>query len=73
MYVEGTTPGIRVPFTEVVLGPTPDAGGGSTPNPPVRLYDTSGPGCAPGEGLPPLRRPWVVGRGDVADVAARPA
>ena len=35
VWVEGSRPDIRVPFAEVEL--TGD-------NPPVRLYDTSGPG-----------------------------
>ena len=38
VYVEGSRPDIRVPFAEVEL-----SGG----NPPVRLYDTSGPGSDP--------------------------
>jgi phosphomethylpyrimidine synthase len=54
---------IRVPFTEVRL-----AGG----NPAQRIYDTSGPGSDPRAGLPPLRHPWIVGRGDVEEYAGRP-
>jgi phosphomethylpyrimidine synthase len=46
---------LRVPFTEVKL-----AGG----NPPVRLYDTSGPGSDPDVGLPPRRAEWIAERGD---------
>jgi phosphomethylpyrimidine synthase len=56
VYVEGSRPGVAVPFTEVVLG------GGE---PGVRLYDTSGPGSDPDRGLPPLRAGWIAGRGDV--------
>jgi len=56
VYVEGSRPGVAVPFTEVVLG------GGE---PSVRLYDTSGPGSDPDRGLPPLRSAWITGRGDV--------
>ena len=41
VYVEGSRPDVRVPFAEVGL--TGD-------NPPVRLYDTSGPGSRPGGG-----------------------
>src|SRR5690349_16252557 len=47
---------LRVPFAEVSL-----SGG----EPPVRLYDTSGPGADPAVGLPALRAPWVDDRGDV--------
>jgi phosphomethylpyrimidine synthase len=57
VYAEGSRPDIQVPFAEVDL-----AGG----NPPLRLYDTSGPGSDPERGLPPLRGPWIARRGDVA-------
>jgi phosphomethylpyrimidine synthase len=42
----------------------------------MRLYDTSGPFGDPGyrveldRGLPPLRRPWIEGRGDVEQLEA---
>src|SRR5438477_1948931 len=62
VYVEGSRGDLRVPFTEVRLGDSP---GGPTANPPVRLYDTSGPGGPAAEGLAPLRGPWVLERGDV--------
>jgi phosphomethylpyrimidine synthase len=56
VYVEGPH-GARVPFTQV------DLTDGSS----VRLYDTSGPGSEPADGLPPLRRDWILGRGDVEE------
>jgi phosphomethylpyrimidine synthase len=56
VYVTGSRPDIQVPFAEVPL-----AGG----NPPVRLYDTSGPDGDPASGLPPLRAAWIAERGDV--------
>src|SRR5918997_7069781 len=59
VYVEGSRPDVRVPFAEV------DLTGGE---PPVRLYDTSGPGSDPAVGLPPLRGPWIASRGDVGPV-----
>ncbi|HET7488502.1 MAG TPA: phosphomethylpyrimidine synthase ThiC [Acidimicrobiales bacterium] len=62
VYVEGPG-GLRVPFTEVALDPSPDG----SPNAPVRLYDTSGPGSDPTVGLPALRRPWILDRGDVEE------
>ncbi|MDA8116866.1 MAG: phosphomethylpyrimidine synthase ThiC [Actinomycetota bacterium] len=64
-------PDLRVPFTEVVLGDSP-SGSGPVPNPPHRLYDTSGPGSQPEQGLPHLRRPWILGRGDVEEYQGRP-
>ncbi len=69
VYVEGTTPGVRVPFVEVSLSPTP--GRESVPNAPVLLYDTSGPGSDPRLGLPPLRGDWISGRGDVVEHEGR--
>ncbi len=70
VYVDGGA-GVRVPFAEVTLSDTPGPDG-PVPNPPVRLYDTSGPGSVPTEGLPPLRRPWILGRGDVEEITGRP-
>ena len=52
---------VRVPMREIAL-----SGG----EPPLRVYDTSGPhGADVRTGLPPLRREWIAGRGDVAEVA----
>ncbi len=70
VYVEGPD-GIQVPFTEVRLTPSPSADG-PVENPPVRLYDTSGPGSDPAVGLPPLRQGWILSRGDVEDYEGRP-
>ncbi|HJV09642.1 MAG TPA: phosphomethylpyrimidine synthase ThiC [Acidimicrobiales bacterium] len=55
VYVDG------VPFTEVSL----------TDGSSIRLYDTSGPGSDPTAGLPPLRRDWIVARGDVEEYDGR--
>ena len=60
VYVGGAR-GVRVPFTEVALGDSPDG----SRNEPVRLYDTSGPGSEPTAGLPPLRLDWIRDRADV--------
>jgi len=52
VYLEAD--GIRVPVREISLG------GGE---PPVRVYDTTGPqGCDVDHGLPKLRAPWVARR-----------
>ncbi len=59
VYVDGTR-GVRVPMREIAL-----EGG----EPPLRVYDTSGPqGVDVREGLPQTRRPWVLERGDVEEV-----
>src|SRR5205814_1245228 len=39
----------------------------------VRLYDTSGPGSEPANGLPPLRSKWIEERGDVETYVGRAA
>jgi len=70
-------PGIRVPLREITLRPTPGRNGGSEPNEAVHVYDCSGPwgdenfkGSAR-DGLPPLRRDWIAGRGDVEEYDGR--
>ena len=60
VYVEGPR-GVRVPFTEV----------GLTDGSAVRLYDTGGPGSDPAEGLPPLRRHWILERDDTEEYQGR--
>jgi phosphomethylpyrimidine synthase len=75
VYVGGAlNPAMRVPFREVQLSPTRFTDGKTEPNPPVRLYDPSGPWGDPAfkgnihEGLPPLRLDWILNRGDVSPV-----
>ncbi len=76
VYVQGSRPDIRVPFREVVLSPT-QGRNGAEENPPFRLYDTSGPYSDPeasidlARGLPPIRRPWILERGDVEEYDGR--
>jgi phosphomethylpyrimidine synthase len=72
VYVQGDQAGIQVPFTEIVVGDSPGSHG-PVVNQPVRLYDTSGPGSRPEEGLPALRQRWIVDRGDVEEYQGRPA
>ena len=69
VYIEGSRPDIRVPMREISQSPTPDSFGGE-PNPPLFVYDTSGPYTEPGtaidirSGLAPMRQGWIAGRGD---------
>src|SRR5918995_342764 len=59
VYVTAECAGERVavPMREIAL-----SGG----EPPVRVYDTSGPqGCNVREGLPPIRAEWIARRGQV--------
>jgi phosphomethylpyrimidine synthase len=60
---------LRVPMREVSQADTPSMFGGE-PNPPIYVYDCSGPYTDPAakidirSGLPALREPWIVGRND---------
>src|SRR5712692_597594 len=77
IYVDGQQAGVRVPFREIDQNPTRNFDGTREENPPVRVYDTSGlygdPSIATDvrEGLPALRREWIVGRGDVEEYEGR--
>jgi phosphomethylpyrimidine synthase len=70
IYVQGSRPDIQVPFREISLSDTPSSFGGDV-NPPVVVYDTSGPYTDPAveidirNGLPALRAQWIMERGDV--------
>ena len=61
---------LKVAMREIQLEP-------SSGEPPVRVYDTSGPYTDPAaqidiaKGLPQLRREWIVGRGDVEEYQGR--
>ncbi|KNH07175.1 Hydroxymethylpyrimidine phosphate synthase ThiC [Candidatus Burkholderia brachyanthoides] len=74
VYVEGSTPDIRVPMREITQSDTPDGFGGEK-NPPVYVYDTSGPYTDPDakidicSGLPALRSTWIGRRGDTEELA----
>jgi phosphomethylpyrimidine synthase len=63
---------------EISLHPTKGFDGKLVENKPVRVYDTSGPWGDPEytgtveEGLPPLRREWILQRGDVEEYDGRP-
>jgi phosphomethylpyrimidine synthase len=71
VYVQGSTPEMRIPMREVTLSATRTPAGQLEANPPIRLYDTSGPYTDPTftpdlhQGLPAQRLGWILGRGDV--------
>jgi phosphomethylpyrimidine synthase len=78
IYVNGKIhPEIKVPFREISLAPTKTMSGEIEVNEPVRVYDTSGPWgdpdcrCDVAQGLPPLRRDWILNRGDVKQINGR--
>ncbi len=69
VYITGSRPDIRVPMRKVSLSETPNSFGAEQ-NPPVYLYDTSGPFTDPAitidlkSGLAPVRSAWISERGD---------
>ena len=77
VYIEGELPGVRVPFREIAQSASRELDGTLAPNPPVRVYDTSGPWgdpevqCESVKGLPALRREWILARGDVEEYEGR--
>ena len=77
IYITGSRPDIQVPFREITLSDSQNADGSTTPNPPVRAYDTSGPTTDPSyshdlkKGLPALRSKWIEERNDTEPYAAR--
>jgi len=71
IFVEGSRDDIRVPMREIAQSDTP-ASFGAEKNPPIVVYDTSGPYTDPDatidirRGLPALRARWIDDRGDTA-------
>ena len=69
VYIQGSRPDIQVPFREISLSDTPSMFGAEK-NPPVVVYDTSGPYTDPAvkidirNGLPALRAKWIEERND---------
>ena len=69
IYVQGSRPDLRVPMREIAQSPT--AGMlGEEENPPITVYDTSGPFSDPDidvdlmKGMPDVRSAWIEERGD---------
>src|SRR2546430_98084 len=77
IYIKGTQPGVRVPFREIEQNPTRNFRNELEENPPVRVYDTSGPYGDPSvptdvrAGLPEMRRDWIIARGDTEEYEGR--
>jgi len=69
IYVQGSRPDMQVPMREITLADTSTDFGGEK-NPPVRVYDTSGPYTDPNvkidlrTGLNALRTAWIEERND---------
>ncbi|PWK86644.1 phosphomethylpyrimidine synthase ThiC [Fulvimonas soli] len=74
VYAQGSRADLRVPLREIAQADTPTLFGGEK-NPPITVYDTSGPYTDPdyrvdlAAGLPPLRAAWIAERGDTERLA----
>ena len=74
IYVQGSRPDIQVPMREISQSDTP-ASFGAEKNPPVYVYDTSGPYTDPTvkidirSGLTALRAAWIAERNDTEELA----
>ncbi len=71
IYVQGSRPDIRVPMREIAQSPTHNLDGSEAEsNPPITVYDTSGPFTDPAvnidlmKGMPEVRSAWIEERGD---------
>lgn len=73
VYVQGSRPDIRVPMREITLSDTSILFGNEK-NPPIYVYDTSGPYTDPDakidirSGLPAIRAAWIQERGDTEEL-----
>ena len=73
IYVEGSRADVRVPMREISQSDTP-ASFGAERNPPLAVYDTSGPYTDPSatidirKGLAPLRSAWIAERNDTVEL-----
>jgi phosphomethylpyrimidine synthase len=74
IYVTGSRPDLRVPMREISQAATP-ASFGAEVNPPIWVYDCSGPYTDPEaaidirRGLAPMRAGWIAERGDSEELA----
>jgi len=74
IYVAGSRPDIQVPMREISQDDTPTGMGGEK-NPPIFVYDCSGPYSDPQAkidirtGLPALRADWIAERGDTESLS----
>ncbi len=77
IYVQGSRPDIQVPMRKISQSDTPTSMG-TEKNPPIYVYDTSGPYTDPAAkidiraGLPMLRAKWIDERGD-SEILSNPA
>ncbi len=73
IYAQGSRPDLRVPMREITQSETPTSFGAEK-NPPISVYDTSGPYTDPQArvdiraGLPAARAAWIEERGDTQEL-----
>ena len=73
VYVQGSRPDIQVPMREITLSDTSILFGNEK-NPPIYVYDTSGPYTDPNakidirSGLPAIRAAWIAERDDTEEL-----
>ena len=73
VYIQGSRPDIRVPMRQITQSDTP-ASFGAEENPPIYVYDTSGPYTESGvtidirSGLSAPRLPWILERNDTEEL-----
>lgn len=74
VYIPGELDGVQVAMRKINQTDSPGSfsdNGEGTPNPPIYVYDTSGPYTDPKaeidiyKGVPRIRQQWIEGRGDV--------
>jgi phosphomethylpyrimidine synthase len=74
IYLQGSRPDIRVPMREIEQTPT-HINEGVEQNPPITVYDTSGPFTDPAvevnllQGMPDVRGRWIEERNDTEQLA----
>lgn len=73
IYIQGQQHNIKVGMREVTCNETPTSFGAEE-NPPIPIYDTSGPLTDPDisidlvQGLPAIRAPWIEARADTQEL-----
>ncbi|MDQ6973129.1 MAG: phosphomethylpyrimidine synthase ThiC [Mariprofundaceae bacterium] len=74
VYIEGSRADIQVPMRQIDLVPT-QTSAGTEENPPILVYDTSGPYSDPDvnidleKGLTPIRTAWIEERNDTQELS----
>ena len=73
-YIQGSRPDVLAPYRLIEQTPTNTSSGEVLENPPIPVYDTSGPYSDPEivinleEGLPALRKQWIIDRADTTEL-----